>query len=120
MIGCAQMLALVPGTSRSGITMTAARALGYSRTEAAHFSLLLAIVAIAGAGFLGVMDIMEADNMTLGLDALIAALLSFLSGWAAIALMMGWLQKSTFTPFAVYRIILGIGLLIAIYSGIFG
>lgn len=120
LIGFAQTLALVPGTSRSGITMTAARALGYSRTEAAHFSLLLAIVAISGAGFLGVLDILDSEDMTLGFDAVIAAVLAFFSGWAAIALMMGWLQKSTFTPFAIYRIVMGIGLLALIYSGVFG
>lgn len=118
LIGLAQTLALIPGTSRSGITMTAARALGYTRTEAAHFSLLLAIVAIAGAGFLGVLDIMKSDDMTLGMDALIAAILSFLSGWLAITLMMGWLKKATFTPFAIYRIVMGVGLLTLIYSGV--
>lgn len=120
LIGCSQILALVPGTSRSGITMTAARALGYTRPESAHFSLLLAIVAIAGAGVLGIADIMDAGNATLGMDAVIAAVLAFVSGWVAISLMMGWLQKSTFTPFAIYRVVLGGGLLIAIYSGIFG
>lgn len=118
LIGLAQCLALIPGTSRSGITMTAARTLGYSRTEAAHFSMLLAIIAISGAGFLGILDIMESDDMRLGMDAIIAAFLAFLSGWIAIAVMMEWLKRATFTPFAIYRIILGIGLLGLIYSGV--
>lgn len=116
LIGLAQMLALIPGTSRSGITMTASRFLGYSRTESAHFSLLLSIIAIAGAGTLGTLEVLKSDDAELGLNALIAVILSFFSGWAAIALMMKWLQKSTFTPFAIYRIILGTILLIILYS----
>ena len=82
--------------------------------------MLLAIVAISGAGFLGVLDIVESADVTLGLDALLAAFLSFLAGWAAIALMMEWLKRSTFTPFAIYRVVLGIGLLGFIYSGMLG
>lgn len=116
LIGLAQALALIPGTSRSGITMTAARFLGYSRTESAHFSLLLAIIAIAGAGTLGALQLIESGNTALGIDALIATLLAFISGWIAIALMMKWLEKSSFAPFAIYRIILGIILLIISYQ----
>jgi len=118
LIGLAQALALVPGTSRSGITMIAARYLGYSRTESAHYSLLLAIVAIAGAGTLALKDLIESGNVILTLDALLAAVIAFASGWGAIALMMKWLERFTFTPFAVYRVILGIVLLAAIYSGV--
>ena len=117
MVGCAQVLALIPGTSRSGITMTAGRFLGYTRTESAHFSLLLSIVAIAGAGTLAGLDIYQSGNTELGLEAFIAAALSFIAGWVSIALMMRWLEKSTFTPFAIYRVILGIILLSLIYSG---
>lgn len=110
-IGLAQALALIPGTSRSGITMTAARFLGYSRTESAHFSLLLAIIAITGAGTLAGMELYRADDIQLGLEALIGALIAFVAGWIAIALMMKWLEKSSFTPFAIYRILLGLALL---------
>ncbi len=117
LIGLAQALALVPGTSRSGITMTAALFLGYSRKEAAHFSLLLAIVAIAGAGTLSGIDLARSGNLALSLDALIAAVLAFAAGYGAIALMMKWLENRSFTPFAVYRIILGLTLLGLIYSG---
>ena len=118
LIGLAQTLALVPGTSRSGITMTAARWLGYNRTESAHFSLLLAIVAITGAGTLASLDLLESGNLAFTLDALMAATLAFGAGWVSIALMMTWLQRATFTPFAVYRVLLGSLLLILIYSGI--
>jgi len=117
LIGLAQMLALIPGTSRSGITMTAARFLGFSRVEAAHFSLLLAIVAISGAGFLSVIDLVHADNLELGFDFIIAAVLAFISGWIAISLMMKWLAKASFLPFVLYRIVLGGILLFLIYSG---
>lgn len=118
LIGLSQILALIPGTSRSGITMIMARGLGFSRGEAARFSLLLAIVAISGAGVLGGKDVLESGDFELAADAVIAVFLSFISGLAAIALMMKWLEKSTFRPFAIYRIILGIALLGLIYSGV--
>lgn len=117
LIGIAQILALVPGTSRSGITMTAARFLGYSRTESAHYSLLLAMVAISGAGVLGGKDLLEADNLQMTYDVFLAMGLAFVSGWAAIALMMRWLERTSFVPFAVYRIVLGLVLLGVIYAG---
>lgn len=117
-IGCAQALALVPGTSRSGITMTAARFLGYSRTEAARYSLLLAIVAISGAGLLGGVDLARQGDVKVTGDVLMAVLLSFIAGWVSISLMMKWLARATFTPFAVYRIILGGGLLALLYTGV--
>lgn len=116
LIGLAQILALIPGTSRSGITMTAARIFGFSRIEAARYSLLLGMVAISGAGTLGGLDLALSGNMDLGWQSLFAAFLAFLSGWLAIALMMAWLKRSSFTPFAIYRIILGIALLIGLYS----
>ncbi len=119
-IGCAQILALIPGTSRSGITMTASRFLGYSRTESAHYSLLLAMVAISGAGALISLSLIKDGNVDLGMDALIAVVLSFISGWIAIAVMMKFLEKSSFTIFAIYRVILGGGLLALLYGGVIG
>lgn len=116
-IGCAQMLALIPGTSRSGITMTAARILGFSRTEGARYSLLLAFIAISGAGALIGLSLVKDGNLDLGYDALIAVIFSFISGWLSIAVMMKFLEKSTFTVFAIYRIILGGALLALLYTG---
>ncbi len=110
-IGLGQMLALVPGTSRSGITMTAALFLGYTRTEGARFSLLLGIPAILGAGALGIIDVIQSGDSMLGIDALIGMVLSFVTAYAAIVLMMRWLSSSTFMPFVVYRLLLGIALL---------
>lgn len=106
-IGIMQVLALVPGVSRSGITMTASRFLGYGRTGSARFSMFLAIVAISGAGALKGWDIVESGNFEMGADLLAAAAFSWLSGLVAIHLMMRWLSNSTFTPFAIYRVILG-------------
>ena len=118
MIGLMQILALVPGTSRSGITMTAGRLLGYDRREAARFSMLLAIPAIAGAGTLAGLDVYRSGNLALGLDALIAAGMAFVAAWIAIALLMRWLAVASFTPFVIYRIALGGLLLTLIYTGV--
>ena len=106
-IGVSQVLALVPGTSRSGITMTAGRILGMERQEAARFSLLLSIPTIAGAGTLIGLEIYQSGNLRLGYDAALAAGFSFFTGLAAIAVMMRWLQNSSFAPFVLYRIALG-------------
>lgn len=118
LIGLSQILALIPGTSRSGITMTAARILGFSRREAARYSLLLAIVAISGAGTLGGIDVFKNGDFVLATDVLLAAGLAFLSGYAAIAVMMAWLERAGFAPFAYYRMALGVILLGLIYTGI--
>lgn len=116
LIGLSQAIALVPGTSRSGITMTAARFLGYTRVDAARFSLLLSIVAIGGAGALIALELYETGNIDLGRNMLIGVALSFITGWVSIAVMMKWLQKYTFKPFAIYRVLLGCVLLYFIYS----
>lgn len=114
-IGLAQVLALIPGTSRSGITMTAARFLGMERAEAARFSLLLSVPTIAGAGVLAGHDLWQAGDVRLGLDALLAAGLATVAGIAAIAAMMRWLRTSGFGPFVIYRLALGGALLYWLY-----
>lgn len=115
-VGLAQVLALIPGTSRSGITMTAARALGYERQEAARFSMLMGIPTILAAGTLVGLDLYEAGDARLTADALLAGGLSFIAALISIALMMGWLKRASFLPFVVYRILLGGGLLIWLYT----
>lgn len=107
LVGFAQAIALIPGTSRSGITMTAARFLGLSRTEAARFSMLLAIPAILAGGTVGALDIVKSGNAQLGADALIAAALSCVAALVAIRLFMGYIANATMTPFVIYRVILG-------------
>ncbi len=111
-IGMAQILALVPGVSRSGITMTAALALGFERAEAARFSLLLSIPVILGAGLWTLRDLVRMDDPSIAATAGLAALLAFAAALAAIAAMMRWLARASFTPFVVYRVLLG-GLLLA-------
>ncbi len=107
MIGLAQALALVPGTSRSGITMTAARALGFSRPDAARFSMLLAIPTILAAGTLGALTLLEEGPDAPWTDALLVLGLSALIAYAAIAGLMRWLARHDFGPFVAYRLVLG-------------
>lgn len=118
LIGLSQIIALIPGTSRSGITMIAGRALGYNRVDAARFSLLLGMVAISGAGTLAGLDVLSMDNMSFTSDLIWAAGFAFMSAFVAIALMMKWLARASFTPFAIYRILLGITLLSLFYTGV--
>jgi undecaprenyl-diphosphatase len=114
-IGLAQCLALIPGTSRSGITITAARFLGYERVDAARFSMLLSIPAILGAGTLKGWELYQAGNVQLTNDALTAAGLAFVAAFIAIMVMMAWLKRASFTPFFIYRLVLGTGLLYFAY-----
>ena len=116
-IGLMQVLALIPGTSRSGITMTAGRLLGLERTEAARFSLLLSIPTIVAAGGLTGWDVYRAGDLRLGMDMAIAAGFSFLAALIAIAAMMSWLKHAGFGPFVLYRLALGGGLLWWAYGG---
>lgn len=109
-IGLAQAMALVPGVSRSGITMTAALFLGYSRTDSARFSLLLSIPTTFAAGALIVKDLAESNDSMVIRDALISGSMAFIFGYLAIWGMMSWLKKFSFVPFVLYRIVLGITL----------
>jgi undecaprenyl-diphosphatase len=110
-IGMAQVLALIPGTSRAGITISAARMLGYDRREAARFSMLLSIPTIIAAGGLAGKDLIDSGDLTLMADAVFALVLSFFTAFIAIIAMMRWLRHATFTPFVVYRVVMGLGLL---------
>ncbi|MSP81800.1 MAG: undecaprenyl-diphosphate phosphatase [Alphaproteobacteria bacterium] len=116
-IGCAQALALIPGTSRSGITMTAARFLGLSRVEAARFSFLLSIPAVAGASLVEGRELAQSGDGALLLDAVLSAGFTFVAALVAIVWLMRWLRRATFLPFVVYRLALGLGLLGWLYLG---
>ncbi|KWV91556.1 undecaprenyl-diphosphate phosphatase [Erythrobacter sp. YT30] len=109
-VGVAQALAIIPGTSRSGVTMTAARFLGYKRVEAARFSFLLSIPAVAGAGVLIVPEIFEAGT-ELAWDALIAGVLTFISAFLTMAFLMNFLKRASMMVFVVYRVAMGCALL---------
>ncbi|MGB3740015.1 MAG: undecaprenyl-diphosphate phosphatase [Pontixanthobacter sp.] len=111
LVGLAQALAIIPGTSRSGVTMTMARFLGYKRVEAARFSFLLSIPAVAGAGVLIVPEIVEAGQ-ALALDALVTGALTFAAAFGTMAFLMRFLKKASMLIFVLYRVALGIGLLV--------
>jgi undecaprenyl-diphosphatase len=115
-IGFAQVLALISGISRAGITMTACRILGMERRDSARFSLLLSIPTILGATALAGLELHRAGGAALRPDAAIAAALSFVTALIAISLMMRWLLHASFAPFVVYRVVLGAGLLYWVYS----
>lgn len=115
-IGLAQVLALIPGTSRSGITMTAGRILGMERSEAARFSMLISIPTILGAGVLASLELHAVGDVSLGRDVLLSMALAFVMGLISIAVMMRWLSRANFTPFVLYRIALGGVLLYWIYA----
>lgn len=114
-VGLAQVMALIPGVSRSGVTMTAARFLGMERAEAARFSFLMSIPVTMAAGALGVVEIYKTGQTELQFDAAIAGTVAFLTALFAITVLMRWLSSSSFTPFVVYRLLLGAGLLIWTY-----
>jgi undecaprenyl-diphosphatase len=117
-IGASQIIALIPGMSRSGITMTAARALGYERPEAARFSLLLSMPTIMAAGLLLGLEVYESGSAALTEAALLGAGLAFVSALVTITLMMAWLKTASFTPFVIYRILLGVVLLGVAYGSV--
>ncbi len=115
-IGLWQAVALIPGASRSGITITGARFLGYGRRDAAKVSMLMSVPTIIASGvFLGAEVALDADLAVLR-DGAIAASLAFVSALAALSLMMRLLRSVSFTPYVIYRIFLGVTLLAIAYS----
>ncbi|GAB6902527.1 undecaprenyl-diphosphate phosphatase [Kineosporia succinea] len=115
-IGLAQCLALVPGVSRSGGTISAALFLGYSRTAAARYAFLLAIPAVLASGLLELTKIGGADSPAWGPTAL-ATVISFVVGYAVIAWLLRYLAHGSFKPFVVYRVGLGLLLLVLVTIG---
>lgn len=114
LIGIAQLFALIPGASRSGVTMTAGRALGLTRSESARFSMLMAIPVIAAFGLISGIELARAGGVAGGAgltDGLIVAGLSFVTAWAAIAVLMKLVDRIGFLPFVIYRVGLGVALL---------
>lgn len=116
-IGLAQVLALIPGTSRSGITMTAALALGFDRTAATRFSFLLSIPLILAASLLKTVSLIADPAPTAWSDLVIGTALSGLAAYVCIRLFLGYINRIGFMPFVWYRLALGTVLVIMIYSG---
>lgn len=108
LIGLAQVLALVPGTSRSGITITMGRLLGFNADSAARFSFLLSIPVIAAAGANGVWKLVFTDGGVSWQPFLVAVLLAALAGWLCIAAFLALLGRVGLTPFILYRLMLGV------------
>jgi len=115
-IGCAQALALVPGVSRSGITLLAAMVLGFRRDAAARFSFLLSVPAVAAAGVFELPKVLRAHDIGAAPLAL-GLLCAFVSGYASIAWLLRFLRTRSTLPFVVYRVLLGGGLLAALAAG---
>lgn len=114
-MGLWQTLALVPGTSRSGITITGARQLGYVRAEGARIAMLMSIPTIIASGVLLGAEVAADANAQLARDGAIAAAFAFLSALLALSLMMRFLRSTTFTPYVIYRVLLGTVLLAIAY-----
>jgi undecaprenyl-diphosphatase len=112
LIGGAQALALLPGTSRSGVTMTMALWLGFSRKAAARYSFLLAIPIIAMAGAYQGLELWQAPPASVEWDKLlVGALLAGVAAWLVVSLFLRLIERIGMLPFVVYRIFLGILLL---------
>lgn len=111
LIGLAQALALVPGTSRSGITMTAALMLGLDRTSAARFSFLMAVPIILAAGGYESLKLFMSDISIDTINFAVTAVLSAFSALLAIHVFMKFLNKVGMFPFVIYRVLLGVVLI---------
>ncbi|MCZ6619458.1 MAG: undecaprenyl-diphosphate phosphatase [Gammaproteobacteria bacterium] len=115
-IGAAQALAIIPGASRSGVTITAALVLGLTRSRAARFSFLLSIPAIAGAGLLTTLDLMEVPHGVQWLDLAVGGLIAFASAYVCIHVFVRLVERIGMFPFVVYRLTLGLILLAIAYG----
>jgi undecaprenyl-diphosphatase len=112
LIGAAQMAALIPGVSRAGITMTAARALGFKRTEAARFSMLLSIPTILAAGGWSTFQLIRHGADGAALEAVFAGAVAFAVALGAIHFLLRWLAHADMTIFVAYRVLFGLAVLI--------
>ena len=116
--GIGQALALIPGVSRSGATITAGLAMGFKRDMVARYSFLLAIPAVFGSAAFTAGDI-STDNFVNWPATIISTVISFIVGYFVIASLMKYLQTRTFLPFVIYRITLGSMLLVLLATGVF-
>lgn len=115
--GLGQALALIPGVSRSGATITAGLAMGFKREFAARYSFLLAIPAVLASGLLEARDI-SGDTFVNWPATAIATVIAFAVGYFVIATLMKFLQTKSFKPFVIYRVSLGVLLLVLLQAGL--
>jgi undecaprenyl-diphosphatase len=127
MYGAAQALALIPGVSRSGATISMGRFLGYDRETATRFAFLLAIPAVIGAGLFELLDVVQCQpgaggdtcaNAYGGGPTLVATIVSFVVGYSVIAWLLRYVTTRSYTPFVVYRIALGVATLLLAWGGV--
>ncbi|WP_134766051.1 undecaprenyl-diphosphate phosphatase [Nocardioides sp. 1609] len=118
LMGAAQAMALVPGVSRSGATLSMGRALGYDREAATRYAFLLAIPAVVGAGLFELKEIPGGDNPYGWGPTLVGTVVSFVVGYAAIAWLLRYVSTRSYTPFVLYRVALGIATLALLATGV--
>lgn len=116
--GLAQSLALIPGVSRSGATITAGLFMGYRREAAAKYSFLLAIPAVVGSGFFKLFDIADDPVEPAWGPIALATVVSFVIGYAVIAWLLRYVSTHTFFPFVVYRIALAVAVAVLLLTGV--
>ncbi len=119
-MGLAQALALQPGVSRSGVTITAARRLGFGRESAARLSFLMSLPIIAGAGLYEGIGVLGEGGIPAGFaGAFIAGMLaSAVTGWLAVWGTLRLVRTRTFTPFVIYRVVVGVGVIALVVTGL--
>jgi undecaprenyl-diphosphatase len=119
--GFAQAMALIPGVSRSGGTITMGLFLGYSRSAAARYSFLLAVPAVLGSGFFQAYEALTGDVAGQGVSwgpTILATVIAFGVGLTVIAWLLRYLDRGSFTPFVVYRVLLGVLVLVLVQTGV--
>ena len=114
-VGLFQVLALIPGVSRSGITITAGRFLGFNRFESAKISFFLSIPTLAAASLLGIYNIYKEGSIELNFLAIIAVIFSFTFSYITIALFLKFIQEFSLNIFIIYRIVLSVFILMIVY-----
>ena len=118
LMGLAQACALVPGVSRSGATISMGRFLGYEREAATRYAFLLAIPAVVGAGVFELKEIPGGDNAYGWGPTIVATVVSFIVGYAAIAWLLRYISTHSYTPFVLYRVVLGGATLLLLATGV--
>jgi undecaprenyl-diphosphatase len=119
--GLAQAMALIPGVSRSGGTITMGLFLGYSRSAAARYSFLLAVPAVLGSGFFQAYEALTGDVAGEGVSwgpTILATVIAFGVGLVVISWLLRYLDRGSFTPFVVYRVVLGVLVLVLVQTGV--
>ena len=114
-IGLFQVLALIPGVSRSGITITSGRLLGFSRFDSAKISFFLSIPTLGAASFLGIYNIYKEGSTELNFLAIIAVIFSFIFSYFTISIFLNFIKKFSLNIFIIYRILLSLFILAIVY-----